>query len=107
FSFHQSSPFRALLSFPPRRSSDLVAGLDPVRILAIGDMADGDIPVRERADNVAVLADRQKTDIDRAHFFSGIFDAGIGFNTFHVAAHDFADFHDGNPPKSIDAVYVY
>jgi len=84
-----------------------IAGPDPVRILASGDMADGDISVRERADNVARFADREETDIDQAHFFRGIFDAGIGFDAFHVAAHDFADFHDGDPPKSIDAVYVY
>jgi len=75
--------------------------------LAIRDMTDGDIPVGQCPDDAIALANRQETDIKRPHFFRSLFDTEVAVDAFHIAAHDFTDFHDPGPPKCIDAVYLY
>src|ERR1700682_1931453 len=64
-----------------------------VRRLALSYRADDDIAVGDDADQPIVVADRQRTGVDRGHETCRLADGLIGAQQAHIASHYLANFH--------------
>jgi hypothetical protein len=62
-------------------------------IMSAGNTADGDIPIRDHADQSVILDYHHATTVALLHFFSNLVQRRVGRDNFHVFAHDVLDFH--------------